>query len=265
MCVLSTENKVVHKREKCCLNTENVNSSFCWLIPAWAWLYFLFDALLQLWVWGGSLCERRRWEIFDVLHRYTAAVLSRVWVYQSMLPSQSHTNAQCWNVLCWLRLCSSCSFNFCVTVFKTQSSRCEQRKWQRWVECWSHLWIEPKCTHTKPSDSSVSSCCLSLSLSPPCHKPPDLMEALLRETNASFAPLCVAQSIVPFSLCSSHMFIEPLSKSQQAIVPAGLILNPLAQYEEKETFCSGHKLHIQLCVVPCFSLPCYAFLFSFFF
>lgn len=66
--------------------------------------------------------------------------------------------------LCWLCLCSSCSSNHCVTVFKTQSSRCEQRKWQRWVECWSHLWHEH--TLTKAPGSAVGSCSSPVAVCP---------------------------------------------------------------------------------------------------
>ena len=141
--------------------------------------------------------------------------------------THTHTNTECKDVWCWLWVCSSCSANYCVTVFKMQSSRCERRKWQRWVECWSHLWITHTHTHThthtqtKPPGSSVNSCCLSLSPSLPWHTLWYLLENLesfstsrartkhrlrspflLRGSNVSCRGFRTVRAIVPVSLSS---------------------------------------------------------------
>lgn len=77
----------------------------------------------------------------------------------SFCHTRAHTVLLC-------RLCSnSCSSNYYVTVFfkkkkKMQRSRCEQRKWQRWVECQSHLWIKTL-SHTPNPLFGVSTAAVS--------------------------------------------------------------------------------------------------------
>lgn len=136
-------------------------------------------------------------------------------------------------------------------------------------------------THTPNPLVAVSTAalCVSLSLSLPWHilrvphgKPWILADSRTRTKHCECSPflhtsLCGSnvscrgfRTVRPLSLSVSapdHMFIGLFSKSQQAIVPAGLILNHLAQYEEKETFPSGQKHHVQLCSscpFPCLSL-----------
>lgn len=139
-CVVNSE---LLEREACHLNTGDVNNSFCCVTPA------------LIFVWRMVLCQKtaasevvwscESWGMWDiyVLHSQAWLRLQSVVLLKHAASTLSHT--ECKDVLCWL-CSSSCSSNYCVTVFKTQSSRCEQRKWQRWVECWSHLWI--KHTHT---------------------------------------------------------------------------------------------------------------------
>lgn len=124
--------------------------------------------------------------------------------------------------------------------------------------------LEPSLNQTHPHnpDSSVDSCRPSLPPSPPC-------KDTSQEKRDPCGRFCVETSsvnTVPSSShlqlscqqhrsrdskghcpCQSQLFIRLCSKSQQAIVPAALILNPLAQYEEKETFPSGQKHHVRLC------------------
>lgn len=117
----------------CHRNTGRVKNSFCRVTPA------LLSSPCDG-VWGGL-----------VLMQYLSATLSQCCFHlpkcgfvkecSCLKHTHTHTNTECKDVWCWLWVCSSCSANYCVTVFKTQSSRCERRKWQRWVECWSHLRI----------------------------------------------------------------------------------------------------------------------------
>lgn len=126
------------KRKVTELKTWAVTITFCGLTPT-PGCFHCFGTVAVVF----SCMKSNSWELLNRPHHHRPANL----LQSAVLSRRLRTNAEYEDVLCWLLPCSSCSSNQCVTVvvvfvFFTQSRRCEQRKWQRWVECWSHVWFE---------------------------------------------------------------------------------------------------------------------------